>query len=130
MVLKNFLIVLALSATSVASQVLPVSAYGFTDFIKDQANNFQDRFISTQFNQKFVQDMSNDRLNEFKKEYGDRGYVPYVDAWCGDQIYAQGYYNRLSKVIGRNGIINGAVATWRFEDGKVNCYFRYQGDLK
>jgi predicted Ser/Thr protein kinase len=123
MVTKNILIALAISATSVASQVLPASAYGFTDFIKDQANNFQDRFISTQFNQKFVQEMSNERLNEFKKEYGERGYVPYVDAWCGDQIYAQGYYNRLSKVIGRNGIINGAVATWRFEMVKLIATF-------
>ncbi len=129
MSIKNFFIASVITVLSASSQVLPATAYGFTDFLKDQTDNFRSRFITNQFNQKWIADMSNDKLNEFKKEFGELGYVPQVDAWCGDQIHAQGYYNRLSKVIGRNGIVNGAIATWRFEDGKVNCYFRYQGKL-
>lgn len=126
MSIKQFLIISVITASTIAGQALPASSYGFTDFLKDQSDNFRTRFISTQWKQKYVTEMSYSSLDEYKKEYGDPGYIPYVDAWCGDQVHGQGYSNNLSRLIGRNGMINGVFATWRYENGKVNCYVRYR----
>jgi hypothetical protein len=129
MVLKKIFITTATSISIIAGSIFPVSAYEFSDFIKDNFSWVRSKTISTLHEQTFIQDMSDTELNKFKKKYGDPGYIAYVDNWCGNQVYGQGYRNRLSQLIGRSGIVDGVNATWRYEDGKVNCYFRTTGPL-
>jgi hypothetical protein len=126
MSIKQFFFASAITASTVLATVLPAQSYGWQDFIKDNIDQIRARTVGAAWNQKFVQDMSDSELNEYKKEFGDPGYIPYVDSWCGDQIVAQGYSNNLSRIIGRSGMINGLYATWRYENGKVNCYVRYR----
>jgi hypothetical protein len=129
MSIKQFFLASAITASTALATILPAQSYGWQDFIKDNIDQVRSRTVGTYYNQKFVQDMSDNELQTYKKEYGDPGYIPYVDTWCGNQIYAQGYRNQFTRAMGRNGIMNGIHATWRYENGKVNCYFRYSGKI-
>jgi hypothetical protein len=126
---KKIFITSVTAISIISGTTLPVFSYEFSDFVKDNFSWVRSKTISTLNEQTFVQDMSDVELNKYKKKYGDPGYIAYVDTWCGNQIYGQGYRNRLSRIIGRSGIVDGVNATWRYEDGKVNCYFRTTGPL-
>jgi hypothetical protein len=125
MSIKKFFFASAIAASSMLGSISPASAYGFDEWVKDNFASIRARTVSTFYQQTFIQDMSDSELQKYKNQYGDPGYIPYVDGWCSDQVIGHGYSNNASRIFGRNGMVGGIYATWRYENGKVNCYVRH-----